>query len=450
MRFAVAAAVAASFVAGAAAEGVCGRNVGKCPEASPCCQQYGACGVGAYCLGGCDPLWSNSLESCMPIPVCKSKKYTFENMKNIQKNTEYLGDSEKYDWVSQGEPAVSDGILWLTMGPETVGTVMSTTHEVFYGKVKAKMRTSRGAGVVTAFILFSGAKDEIDFEWVGTELKAVQTNYYWQGVPDYTHGGKTEMGNTFNSFHDYEIDWTPDAITWSVDGQVARKVLKKDTWNSTRKDYDFPQTPSRVQLSIWPGGLATNAKGTIEWAGGEIKWSGQPDIDSVGYYYAQVKEVEIECYDPPSFVKKSGSKSYIYTDNSGSDKQIEITNKGTVMKSLYSTGTDVNKDIKKSDKDDDKKKDIKAVPGLDGVNIEQLHGPAVDKSKVNGGSSGGGSGDDSGSGGESFSDSGEATEDFIQGGSGGGSSGVAPQGGETVVKGSVFAVAVALMAMAVL
>jgi len=437
-------AFAASLAAVVSADAICGRNIGKCPQETPCCQQYGACGVGAYCLGGCDPLWSTGLDSCMPIPVCKSKKYTFENMKNVQSNMDYLGDADKYDWVSQGDPAVSDGVLWLTMAKETVGTVMSTTHEVFYGKVKAKMRIGRGPGVVTAFILFSGAKDEIDFEWVGKELSAVQTNYYWQGVPDYTHGGKTQMGNAYSAWHDYEIDWTPEKITWSVDGQIAREVLKKDTYNSTRKDYDFPQTPSRVQLSIWPGGLATNAKGTREWAGGDIQWSGQPDIDQLGYYYAQVKSVEVECYSPPSAVKKQGSKSYVYTDNSGADNQIMITDKNTKIKSLASTGTEQGKDFDKTDKG--KKDTVRAVPGLDGVDVAAIHDKPEQEKKNSGTSSGSTADADPEEG-----NVGTGTSDFVQNGnSQGGSSGVAPQGGEKVVHGSLFAVAVALLAMAVL
>lgn len=32
----------------------------SCPEDLPCCSQYGECGVGAYCLGGCHPAFSYS------------------------------------------------------------------------------------------------------------------------------------------------------------------------------------------------------------------------------------------------------------------------------------------------------------------------------------------------------------------------------------------------------
>lgn len=253
------------------------------------------------------------------------------------------------------------------------------------------------------------------------------------------------MPNTFSQWHDYEIDWTPEKISWSVDGQLARTVLKKDTYNSTRKDYDFPQTPSRIQLSIWPGGLASNAKGTIEWAGGEVTWSG-PDINAVGYYYALVKEVEVQCYDPPSYVKKSGSKSYIYTDDAGMDRHIEITNKNTVLKSILGTGTDTEKEPEKTDKDSKTTSTVRAVPGLDGIDLEELL-PNRDGADPAGGN-GDVEGDDVPISTDFFQNGGAGDNNPGAGGNGG--SGSAPQGGEATVRGSIFAVVIALLATTML
>lgn len=97
-------------------------------------------------------------------------------------NTKYLGDASKADWSSSGEPVEYDDTVLLTMAQGTVGTLLASTHYVWYGKVSAKMKTSAGAGVVTAFILLSDTKDEIDFEFVGVDLTQVQTNFYSLGV----------------------------------------------------------------------------------------------------------------------------------------------------------------------------------------------------------------------------------------------------------------------------
>lgn len=86
--------------------------------------------------------------------------------------------------MAEGKPVNWNNNLLLTMEKGSVGTVLSSTRYVWYGKIGATLKTSRGAGVVSAFILFSGVKDEIDYEWVGVDLGHVQTNYYFQGIPD--------------------------------------------------------------------------------------------------------------------------------------------------------------------------------------------------------------------------------------------------------------------------
>jgi beta-glucanase (GH16 family) len=68
------------------------------------------------------------------------------------------------------------------MAPKTVGTLLASNHLVWYGKISAKLKTSRGQGVVTAFILLSDVKDEIDWEFIGADLQVGQTNFYSQGV----------------------------------------------------------------------------------------------------------------------------------------------------------------------------------------------------------------------------------------------------------------------------
>lgn len=149
----------------------------------PLLTAYGQCGVGAYCLGGCDPLSSHDLTSCVPAPVCQSQDYKLNSLDDVTDISSYLGDASKTNWQSSGKPVVyNNNALLLTMAPDTVGTLMSSTHYVWYGKISATMTSSQGQGVVTAFIMMSDVKDEIDFEFVGTDINSVQSNYYSQGV----------------------------------------------------------------------------------------------------------------------------------------------------------------------------------------------------------------------------------------------------------------------------
>jgi beta-glucanase (GH16 family) len=121
----------------------------------------------------------------MPAPVCKSADYSLKSLSDIQPNTAYLGDPAKANWVSSGKPVTYNGdSILLTMAPDTVGTLLASTHYVWYGKITATMTSSQGAGVITAFIMMSDVKDEIDFEFVGTDIGNVQSNYYAQGIID--------------------------------------------------------------------------------------------------------------------------------------------------------------------------------------------------------------------------------------------------------------------------
>ncbi|KAJ9150881.1 Glycoside hydrolase family 16 protein [Pleurostoma richardsiae] len=313
----------------------------RCPEETPCCSQYGQCGVGAYCLGGCDPRMSFSLDSCVPAPVCESKSFPMNTLDGVVDVSKYLGDPSKADWVSQGEPLLYNGNVLLTMPAHSVGTVLASSTYMWYGNVKARLKTSRGAGVVTAFILLSDVKDEIDYEFVGTELEIAQTNYYFQGIPSYTNSANISLSDTFENFHDYEIQWTPDTITWLVDGQVGRVKKRTDTWNDTANQWDYPQTPARVQLSIWPGGADTNAKGTIDWAGGPIDWDSE-DIKNYGYDYATFGEVTIECYNASSAPGTNKHVSYTYNDYRATNDTVVDGNDPTVLKSFLGTGLDMN------------------------------------------------------------------------------------------------------------
>ena len=109
------------------------------------------------------------------------------SMDRIHDYSTYLGDPTDVDWTSSGNlKMTSDGSsLMLTMGTSNEwGSLISSSRYVWYGKVSAKIKTSRTQGVATSFILFSDIRDEIDYEWVGSEMTTTETDYYFEGLPD--------------------------------------------------------------------------------------------------------------------------------------------------------------------------------------------------------------------------------------------------------------------------
>ena len=242
----------------------------------------------------------------------------------------------------------------MIQGTSTTGTWLSSTIYVWYGKVSAKLYTSAGAGVVTSLHLLADSKDEIDFDFVNVSDTSVLCRHLTSHkacriVSPFCQihslrfanclDGKSvsyqgAIANTSNNVHEYTIDWTRDLITWSIDGEQIRTQDRESTWNATAGRYQYPQTPARIQLSIWPAGLSTNRQALIDWAGGEVDWN-LGNLES-GEYYAQVNSITIECYD-----SSSGSTGYVYSSKGLVDSNVNYTSNSTVLGTLHGTGTDL-------------------------------------------------------------------------------------------------------------
>ncbi|KAH9061138.1 glycoside hydrolase family 16 protein [Lactarius vividus] len=307
-----------------------------CPALAPCCSPFGFCGDGTFCLGGCNPLASHSLNSCVPNPICRSANYTFTDQTRIYPNASVFdGNPTAYDWVlNQGDISntnSSGGELVLMLTRNNGGTRISSTRYVHYGKITAMMKTGRWNGVVTAFITMSNIKDEIDWEFPGANTTTGQTNFYWQGnIPAETQGVvENGISDTYSNYHSFSIDWQPNNLTFLLDNRVVRTVNKADTIDASGVAH-YPTTPSSIQISLWPAGVNMSSPGTIDWAGGMINWQ-DPDyqttgeiVDSLvinsvltihlGHFYALLKSVDVQCADPTPPDPKD--TSYVYGDNS--------------------------------------------------------------------------------------------------------------------------------------
>lgn len=251
-----------------------------------------------------------------------------------------------------------------------------------------------------------------------------------------TNSQNITLSDTNANYHTYRIDWTPDAITWSVDGQVGRTKNKKDTWNATSNRWDFPQTPARVQLSLWPGGLASNGQGTIDWAGGLVDWN-SADIQNNGYYYASFKSISINCYNATSGAGTNSGKSYTYNSVVGTNNTVVDGTEDTVLASFLGTGTDMDAGASTaSGSASVPSSTAETIPGLSGggVGTNQHSNGDSDTSSVASASGSTATGSSSSSG-------------FSQGGSSSKSGADKFAAQERVLGGSIFAGIVAVVAM---
>lgn len=258
---------------------------------------------------------------------------------------------------------------------------------------------------------------------------------------------KLKTTDSRQNVHTYEIDWQPDQLTWGIDGKVMRTLKKSDTWNDTSNTYNYPQTPSRIQLSLWPAGLPSNGEGTIEWAGGLVDWDSS--YMQNGYYFAMVNDVSVECYDPPSgWSNDFGDNAYYYLNDAGTNNTVAIGNNDTTLASFLATGNNPTYDpnAKASGTSSSKSSSTptnmpETVPGISGGGNAASSGEAP----VDTGSDDSGSSSSSSSNSGSSGSSGTSSNVFSQGTGSDGTSEAAPR----IVAGSMVALlgffAVALM-----
>jgi len=186
-------------------------------------------------------------------------------------------------------------------------TIRSKFH-IMFGHLEVKMKAAPGAGIVSSLVLQSDTRDEIDWEWIGADPENVQTNFYTKGIPDYSYGGKHQIGNALE-WHTYGLDWTSERINWLIDGKVIRTRTYAE--NATA----FPQTPCSVRIGSWSGGDSNNPKGTIEWAMGPTRYDEGP-------FDMLVADIKVIDY--------SSGKEYRYKDRNGNKDSIEAVG-GQIM-----------------------------------------------------------------------------------------------------------------------
>ena len=130
-----------------------------------------------------------------------------------------------------------------------------TKKEVYrYGYYEGRMRAGAGEGTVSSFFNYTGTWGqpnhyEIDFEVLGKNCGAVQTNYYIKGVGQGQHEEMIALPfNVCTEFHNYGFKWDQNSIVWYVDGKKVR---------SESVPTNLPESSSegktKIMVNFWNG-----------------------------------------------------------------------------------------------------------------------------------------------------------------------------------------------------
>jgi len=130
----------------------------------------------------------------------------------------------------------------------TAGTV-----EVAYGRIEARIKIPTGQGLWPAFWMLGNDLAEVGWpeageidimENVGREPERVHGTIHG---PGYSGGNAIGRGTSLpgggafaDGFHVYAVDWYPDRIVWSLDGEPYFTVTPADLPRGTRWVFDHP------------------------------------------------------------------------------------------------------------------------------------------------------------------------------------------------------------------
>ncbi|MBF9033144.1 family 16 glycosylhydrolase [Rhodobacterales bacterium HKCCE2091] len=169
------------------------------------------------------------------------------------------------DWMNctwfRDAAQVRDGAMQLRIlpgDPVRCGEIQST-NEYGHGTYEVRMRTAAGSGLNAAFFTYIGpvhgrTHGEIDVEILLRDTAAVSFNTYVDGAP--LNGTEVPLDPPSDSgFRTYAFTWTPDAITWFVDGQEVHR---------TTPGTPLPEAPQKIYASLWSSGTFTDWMGPFD------------------------------------------------------------------------------------------------------------------------------------------------------------------------------------------
>jgi endo-1,3-1,4-beta-glycanase ExoK len=127
-----------------------------------------------------------------------------------------------------------------------------------FGFYEVRMKPNIVSGTVGSFFLMNKwipdhwEHKEIDIEFTGNKKTSIQlTNHDYQQegtVHNYSTTTKELGFDISEDYHTYGILWTPDSVSWFVDGKRLH----------TEKEY-VPQVPLQIRLNHWAGNMSVPA-----------------------------------------------------------------------------------------------------------------------------------------------------------------------------------------------
>lgn len=151
----------------------------------------------------------------------------------------YKDEKRKEEWDFENDRVVENTTLYakwksIISGYDYYGAEIYSKESFIYGRFEARMKMAYAPGCISSMFLYYDNSDiaggypwnEIDIEVIGKSNQSFQTNII-TGTRD-SKITSEEIHHTSSTvdenYHTYTIEWTPDYVSWAVDGEIVRKT----------------------------------------------------------------------------------------------------------------------------------------------------------------------------------------------------------------------------------
>ncbi len=141
--------------------------------------------------------------------------------------------------------------VFVGISKEFKGAEIYTKESWKYGKIDIRMRMATGGGILSTFFTYKDGSEkpgtyweEIDIEVLGKNRAMVmQSNIITGNIRETSeelHRGDSSFAD---GYHTYTLEWTPEYVSWSIDGVEVRKSEGEQVKHLTN--------PQSFRMNIW-------------------------------------------------------------------------------------------------------------------------------------------------------------------------------------------------------
>ena len=131
------------------------------------------------------------------------------------------------------------------------GAEVLTKQAYLYGRVEMRMRMIRGSGLLSTFFTYKDGSEKSGQQWEEIDIEVLGKNdaKTWQsniitGNPRTTSEKLHDVpASLADGYHTYTLEWTPDYVSWLVDGTMVRRTEGGQTSKLTN--------PESLRLNAW-------------------------------------------------------------------------------------------------------------------------------------------------------------------------------------------------------